>query len=116
MKDKAVSKKIEVAKMLGVSRAKGYKIVRELNEELTKKGYIVIAGKIPKKFFEETFCSSLSETPDNLAISLSLYLLSGDTCILPKPYAIEPVAPADTAAASRAAITLLTLFISISPL
>ena len=44
---------MEVAKMLGVSRAKGYKIVRELNEELTKKGYIVIAGKIPKKFFEE---------------------------------------------------------------
>ena len=40
---------MEVAKMLGVSRAKGYKIVRELNEELTKKGYIVIAGKIPKK-------------------------------------------------------------------
>ncbi len=46
---------MEVAKMLGVSRAKGYKIVRELNEELTKKGYIVIAGKIPKKFFEEKY-------------------------------------------------------------
>ena len=46
---------MEVAKMLVVSRAKGYKIVRELNEELTKKGYIVIAGKIPKKFFEEKY-------------------------------------------------------------
>ena len=46
---------MEVAKMLGVSRAKGYKIVRELNEELTKKGYIVIAGKISKKFFEEKY-------------------------------------------------------------
>jgi len=46
---------MEVAKMLGVSRAKGYKIVRELNEELTKKGYIVIAGKIPKKFLEEKY-------------------------------------------------------------
>ena len=46
---------MEVAKMLGVSRAKGYEIVRELNEELTKKGYIVIAGKIPKKFFEEKY-------------------------------------------------------------
>lgn len=46
---------MEVANLLGVSRAKGYKIVRELNEELTKKGYIVIAGKIPKKFFEEKY-------------------------------------------------------------
>ena len=46
---------MEVANLLGVSRAKGYKIVRELNEELTKKGYIVIAGKIPKKFFEEQY-------------------------------------------------------------
>ncbi len=46
---------MEVAKMLVVSRAKGYKIVRELNEELTKKGYIVIAGKIPKKFLEEKY-------------------------------------------------------------
>ncbi len=46
---------MEVANLLGVSRAKGYKIVRELNEELTKKGYIVIAGKIPKKFLEEKY-------------------------------------------------------------
>ena len=46
---------MEVANLLGVSRAKGYKIVRKLNEELTKKGYIVIAGKIPKKFLEEKY-------------------------------------------------------------
>ena len=46
---------MEVANLLGVSRAKGYKIVRELNEELTKKGYIVIAGKIHKKFLEEKY-------------------------------------------------------------
>ena len=30
-------------------------VLRELNEELTKKGYIVIAGKIPKKFLEEKY-------------------------------------------------------------
>ena len=55
MNNKVYYTAMEVAKMLGVSRAKGYKIVRELNEELTKKGYIVIAGKIPKKFLEEKY-------------------------------------------------------------
>ena len=35
----------EVMEILGVSRAKAYKVVRELNEELAAKGYIVTAGK-----------------------------------------------------------------------
>ena len=42
----------EVQEMLGVSRGKAYQVVRDLNEELETKGFIVIAGKIPKKFFE----------------------------------------------------------------
>lgn len=45
----------DVAKILGVSRGKSYKILRELNEELRQKGYIVIAGRIPKKFFNEHY-------------------------------------------------------------
>lgn len=44
---------LEVAEILGVSRTKGYKIVKELNNELQAKGYIVIAGKVPKRYFEE---------------------------------------------------------------
>lgn len=43
----------EVAKILGVSRTKAYKIIKELNLELKAKGFIVIAGKIPKRYFEE---------------------------------------------------------------
>lgn len=43
----------EVMEILGVSRAKAYKVVRELNEELAAKGYIVAAGKVPKKFLAE---------------------------------------------------------------
>ena len=43
----------EVMDILGVSRAKAYKVVKELNEELAAKGYIVTAGKIPKKFLSE---------------------------------------------------------------
>lgn len=45
----------EVQEMLGVSRAKAYKVVKELNEELAAKGYLVTAGKIPKKYLAEKY-------------------------------------------------------------
>lgn len=45
----------EVQDMLGVSRGKAYQMVRELNEQLQDMGYIVIAGKVPKQFFQEHF-------------------------------------------------------------
>lgn len=43
----------EVMEIMGVSRAKAYKIVKELNDELAAKGYIVTTGKVPKKFLAE---------------------------------------------------------------
>ena len=43
----------ELAEMLGVSVGHAYKIIRSLNQELKNKGYIVIAGKIPKGYFEK---------------------------------------------------------------
>lgn len=46
---------VDVMNILGVSRGKAYKIMKELNEELQEKGYIVIAGKIPKQFFNEHY-------------------------------------------------------------
>lgn len=45
----------EVADMLGISKSKAYRIVRELNEELETKGFITVAGKVSRKFFEEKF-------------------------------------------------------------
>lgn len=45
----------EIAVMLGVSRGQAYKIVKRLNDELTKQGYIVISGKVPKKYFSERY-------------------------------------------------------------
>ena len=50
----------EVAEILGVSRTKAYKIVKELNIELREKGYIIIAGKVPKRYFEER-CYAFNE-------------------------------------------------------
>ena len=45
----------EAAQILGVSRGYAYKIIRGLNNELKEKGYRVISGKVPKKYFEEKF-------------------------------------------------------------
>ena len=41
----------EIQDLLGVSRAKAYRIVKDLNEELAAKNYIVVPGRIPRKFF-----------------------------------------------------------------
>lgn len=43
----------EVAALMGVSRAYGYRIVRQLNAELEAKGYITIEGKTNRKYFLE---------------------------------------------------------------
>lgn len=45
----------EVAELLGISKSKAYTIVRELNEELSVKGFITVAGRVSRKFFEEKF-------------------------------------------------------------
>lgn len=43
----------ELAEMLGMSAGHAYKIIRRLNKELEKDGYIVVAGKVPKRYFEK---------------------------------------------------------------
>lgn len=43
----------ELSEMLGVSVGYAYKIIRQLNKELEKDGYLSIAGKIPVKYFEK---------------------------------------------------------------
>lgn len=45
----------EIMEMLGISRGHAYKIVKQLNEELASKGFIVVAGRVPKKYFAEHF-------------------------------------------------------------
>ena len=43
----------EVATAFGVSKAYAYKVVRDLNKELKEKGFITIAGKVNRIYFEE---------------------------------------------------------------
>ena len=51
----------DVSQMLGVSRGQAYKIIKRLNEELEKKKYIVVAGKVPKKYFSERYYGGVME-------------------------------------------------------
>ena len=43
----------ELAEMRGVSVGHSYKIIRRLNQELSKDGYLVIAWKVPRRYFEK---------------------------------------------------------------
>lgn len=43
----------DVAKIMGISKSKAYKIIRELNDELSKQGKIVIQGKVSRRYFDE---------------------------------------------------------------
>ena len=56
----------DVMKILQVKEAKAYKIIWKLNEELEQKGYIVIAGKVYKKYFDEKVYLNKDENMENL--------------------------------------------------
>ena len=43
----------EVADDFGVSRAKAYRLIRQMNEELEAMGYITAAGRISRKYYYE---------------------------------------------------------------
>ena len=43
----------EVAKELDVSKPYAYKIIRQLNDELKAKGFITIAGRVNRQYFNE---------------------------------------------------------------
>lgn len=45
----------DVAELLTISRPTAYRIIRRLNDELAKKGFIIISGRVPKKYFDEKF-------------------------------------------------------------
>ena len=48
---------IDVEQILGVSTSTAYREIKKLNDELRKKGYIIISGKVPVKYFmERLYC------------------------------------------------------------
>ena len=45
----------EVKELLQVGESKAYSIIRELNKELSEKGYLTVRGKVPEKYLLERF-------------------------------------------------------------
>ena len=48
----------EVAAELRVSKSKAYQIVRELNAEMQKQGYLTVAGRVNATFCHKKVCYS----------------------------------------------------------
>ena len=42
----------DVSEYMGISIPMAYKIIRRLNDELKAQGYITVAGKINRRYFE----------------------------------------------------------------
>lgn len=55
MKSKYLMDAEDVANELGISKGHAYKVIRQLNEELEESGFIIVAGKIPRAFWEKKF-------------------------------------------------------------
>ncbi len=45
----------DVKRILGVSDSKGYEYIRIMNQELVKRGYLTVRGKVPVRYFNERF-------------------------------------------------------------
>ncbi|EKC51498.1 hypothetical protein LEA_17366, partial [human gut metagenome] len=45
----------DVMNELGVKRSKAYSILKQLNDELAKEGYVAVRGKIPRLYWETKF-------------------------------------------------------------
>ncbi len=55
----------EVAEELGVSVPYAYKLIRTLNQELKQKGFIVIDGRIDRRFFHEKMYATCTQKEEN---------------------------------------------------
>ncbi len=51
----------ELAVELDISKSHAYKLIKKLNEELNEKGYITIAGRVNRKYFNERFYGEKKE-------------------------------------------------------
>lgn len=46
----------EVAEELGVSESYAYKVIRQFNSEMEKKGFFVVPGRVNRQYFMERTC------------------------------------------------------------
>lgn len=54
----------EVRQRLECSERKAYEVIKQLNAELKAKGYITIAGRVPRAYFEKRCSLQKKERPE----------------------------------------------------
>ena len=59
MKDKKFLNVNDVAEYMGISVPMAYKIIRKLNNELLAQGYLVVAGRVSRSYFERKIYGGL---------------------------------------------------------
>ena len=52
----------DIKEVLLVSDTKAYQIIKQLNEELQKKGYLTVRGKVSAAYFNERFFGNKEDT------------------------------------------------------
>lgn len=50
----------DVAQFMGISVPMAYKIIRRLNDELVAAGYLIVAGRISRTYFEQKVYGGMS--------------------------------------------------------
>ena len=45
----------DITSDLGISKPFAYKLIREMNNELRAKGFMTVAGRVSRKYYEEKF-------------------------------------------------------------
>ena len=58
----------EVADELGVSKPYAYKLIRQLNGDLKDKGFITIAGRVNRQYFNERLYGAGKDVNKNAGI------------------------------------------------
>lgn len=54
----------ELQDMLGISRSESYRIIKKLNDQLKEKGFIVLSGRVSRKYLEEMIYGYPSDAPE----------------------------------------------------
>lgn len=55
----------ELGEALGVSESKAYEYIRQMNAELTQKGFLTVRGKVSRKYANERFFGGLMQDTAN---------------------------------------------------
>lgn len=58
MRQEVFVKADELSRDLRISKPMAYKLIKEMNEELSKKGFLVIRGRVSRTYYNERFYGS----------------------------------------------------------